>query len=484
MRICMIVEGCYPYVVGGVSSWVHAMIKSFPQHEFIIHAIVANRSVRGKFLYELPENVVEVREIYLDDDDYVGPMDFKSKRLLKLHERRLSTLGRRALQSLFEGSDVDFHQLFQIFQKDHFSIDDVLMGQDFLELAQGYYQRAYPEIVFTDFLWTLRSIYLPLFFTLRSTPARADVYHCISTGYAGIFGTMGKYLYPDSHLLISEHGIYTREREEELIKASWVKGVYKNIWISQFHKLSYYAYQCADVVTCLFKGAKELQIELGCPKEKIEITPNGIDMEPFAYLKRKDPCDEFIHIGAILRVTPIKDVKTMLMAFHYAKKEEPRLKLWVMGPYDEHIRYYEECLQIVQQMKIQDVVFTGRVQVHEYLGKMDMTILTSISEGQPLTILESFAAKKPVIATNVGNCYGLIMGEGKEEKAAGILTSIMDVNGISQAILTLARNEKMRKQMGEIGYERVKERYQLPMLKQTYEKLYGRWNRGDTTWQE
>ena len=76
------------------------------------------------------------------------------------------------------------------------------------------------------------------------------------------------------------------------------------------------------------------------------------------------------------------------------------------------------------------------------------------------------------------------MGEGKEEKAAGILTSIMDVNGISQAILTLARNEKMRKQMGEIGYERVKESYQLPMLKQTYEKLYGRWNRGDTTWQE
>ena len=53
---------------------------------------------------------------------------------------------------------------------------------------------------------------------------------------------------------------------------------------------------------------------------------------------------------------------------------------------------------------MEDVIFTGKVDVTEYLGKMDMTILTSISEGQPLKILDSFAAKKPVIATDVGNC--------------------------------------------------------------------------------
>lgn len=36
MRICFIAEGCYPYVVGGVSSWVHSMIKNFPNQEFIL----------------------------------------------------------------------------------------------------------------------------------------------------------------------------------------------------------------------------------------------------------------------------------------------------------------------------------------------------------------------------------------------------------------------------------------------------------------
>ena len=66
MRICFIAEGCYPYVVGGVSSWVHSMIKNFPIQEFILLTIVANRDASGKFAYELPENVTEVHEVSID----------------------------------------------------------------------------------------------------------------------------------------------------------------------------------------------------------------------------------------------------------------------------------------------------------------------------------------------------------------------------------------------------------------------------------
>lgn len=73
---------------------------------------------------------------------------------------------------------------------------------------------------------------------------------------------------PESALLISEHGIYTREREEEIIKASWIRGLYKNLWIEQFAKMSLFAYQTADKVTSLFEHARTLQIELGCPEEK------------------------------------------------------------------------------------------------------------------------------------------------------------------------------------------------------------------------
>ena len=63
MKVCIVAEGCYPYVVGGVSSWIHSMIRSFPNLEFQILAIISNRSLSGKFAYELPENVTQVATI-------------------------------------------------------------------------------------------------------------------------------------------------------------------------------------------------------------------------------------------------------------------------------------------------------------------------------------------------------------------------------------------------------------------------------------
>ena len=71
MKVCIVAEGCYPYVVGGVSGWINSMIQSFPNVEFILLTIVADRSFRGRFVYELPENLTQVYEIYLEDFKWV-----------------------------------------------------------------------------------------------------------------------------------------------------------------------------------------------------------------------------------------------------------------------------------------------------------------------------------------------------------------------------------------------------------------------------
>ena len=268
-------------------------------------------------------------------------------------------------------------------------------------------------------------------------------------------------------------GFIREEREEEIIKASWVAGVYKNIWIEQFKKMSLLAYDQADIVTSLYARARQLQLELGCPAEKTRVTPNGIDVERLADLPGKTEEDKkMIHIGAVLRVTPIKDVKTMIQAFAFAKKKVDRLKLWIMGPCDEDEQYAKECFDLVEALNVKDVVFTGRVDIRDYLGRMDFTILTSISEGQPLTILESYAAHKPVIATDVGNCRELIYGDKEGEKPAGILTHIMNLEEISEAMVELAENDKMRKDMGEAGYERVMAGYKVQDMKQVYRGIY------------
>ncbi|NLL75924.1 MAG: GT4 family glycosyltransferase PelF [Clostridiales bacterium] len=466
MIVCMIAEGCYPYVVGGVSSWIHSIIRLFPNIEFKLITIVSDRSVSGKFAYKLPDNLTEIHEVYLQDVDWVGRHK-KRKRPVNLNSEEVE-----ALRSLVIGEDVDWMTVFRMFNRKNISIDHILMSPEFLEITKEYYSMRFSDITFSDFLWTLRSIYLPLFFALKCEPPKADIYHCVATGYAGIIGSKAFSMYPGSRLLISEHGIYTREREEEIIKAKWVQGVYKTIWIEQFRKMSQCAYYYADLVTALFEHAQTLQIELGCPINKAIVTPNGIDVERFADIPQKDSGDPYINVGAILRVTPIKDLKTMINAFYYAHQKQPKLKLWIMGPDDEDPEYAADCRELIKALQAKNIVFTGSIRTEEYIGRMDMMILTSISEGQPLTILEGFAAKKPCIATNVGNCYGLIYGENDSFGEAGIVVPVMNISEITRAILKLANDPELTRRMGENGYRRLMNKYKSIYMEETYRKIY------------
>lgn len=88
--------------------------------------------------------------------------------------------------------------------------------------------------------------------------------------------------------------------------------------------------------------------------------------------------------------------------------------------------------------------------------------------------MESFAAHKPVIATDVGNCRGLVLGENDSYGAAGIVTRIMHVGEIANAMLMLAQDEALRRQMGENGYRRVVAGYQFAHMQEAYREIYQR----------
>ena len=237
--------------------------------------------------------------------------------------------------------------------------------------------------------------------------------------------------------------------------------------------MSQVIYDRADRVISLFEHARELQLELGCPKDKTMVIPSGVDADLFRDIPGKDPDDPYINIGALVRITPIKDIKSLIQAFSIAKKKAPSLKLWVMGPDSEDETYARECYDYVDYLKVEDIVFTGRINTREYVGRMDATILTSISEGQPLTILESYAAHRPVIATDGGNCRGLIYGEpGDDLGEAGILTHVMNTEEMAEAMVTIATGKKRAEMMGEVGYRRLMSRYLLKDMRSAYSNLY------------
>lgn len=459
MRVCLILEGSYPYVYGGVSSWTHQYIKAMPDVEFVLWCIGAKSKDKGKYKFELPENVVEVHEVFLDDALKIAP----NKEPIPLTIEQKS-----AMENLFRCKSTNWDALFELFQEKKANPVSLLMGQDFLDMLVGICKKEFPYVAFVDYFYTIRSMILPELYLLTQEVPQADIYHATATGYSGILASLGKWKYQKS-MILTEHGIYTREREEELLRASWVLPYFRKQWIDLFYVFSECAYQHADRVTALFTKANLIQEELGCPKEKLSAIGNGIHYERFITIPRKSP-DGYIDIGAVVRIAKIKDIKTMIYAFAELKGDVPNARLHIMGDVDDE-EYFEECKLLIKQLGVKDILFTGVVNVIEYMEKIDFTILTSISEGQPLSVLESFAAARACVTTDVGCCRELIEGSDGYGPA-GICVPPMHKERLAQAMLVLCKNTNARVEMGITGQKRVMESYTHEMSMEKYRKLY------------
>lgn len=463
MRICVVLEGSYPYVHGGVSTWMHQYITGMEEHEFVLWVIGANEADRGKFVYELPGNVVEVQEVFLDT-----ALGLSDGGLLR---RRFTEAETEALRQLMDCRSPDWDILFRLFQKEQVSPMAFLKSGTFLGLLTEICLKRYPYIAFADAFHTIRSMLLPVLHVLGGRVPQADVYHAISTGYGGLLASLGSWL-NRRPLLLTEHGIYTREREEEIIRAKWVVPSFKRQWIRFFYMLSDVVYKRAFRVTSLFANAMATQADIGCPEEKCRVIGNGIDYGRLCGIPLK-PEDGWVDIGAVVRLAPIKDIKTMLYAFFELSSRMDHVRLHIMGGVDDE-EYAKECYALAGQMGLEGVIFTGRVDIVSYMEKLDFTILTSISEGQPLSVLESLAARRPCVATDVGCCRELLEGrEGDTFGPAGYCVPPMHRESLADALERMCRSRARRLRMGQSGQNRVGAYYRQEQMMEQYRKLYG-----------
>lgn len=455
----MILEGSYPYVHGGVSSWTHQYIQAMPETKFVLWCIGAEAESRGVYKYELPPNVEEVREVFLDD-----AIRLKGKG----RPFRYSDSEKNELKKLFEGEKPDWDVLFELFQGKKANPVDMMMSPVFLDIIMQLCDEKFAYLSFTDFFYNVRSMILPELYLMTQDVPEADIYHASATGYSGILGSLGRWKY-NKPFILTEHGIYTREREEELLRADWVLPYFRNQWINLFKLFSDCAYEHADIVTALFRRANEVQRELGCDESKLRVTPNGVHIERFAGIEEKKDNGR-IDIGAIVRIAKIKDIKTMIYAFAEVKSEMGNVRLHIMGDVDDD-EYFASCRTLIEQLGVKDIIFTGSVDVSQYIRGIDFIILTSISEGQPLSVLEAFAAGRACVTTDVGCCRELIEGNDGFG-AAGICVPPMNKERIAQAMLELCRKPAMRRRMGEAGKNRVKKYYTHDISMDNYKRLY------------
>jgi len=494
--ICLILEGTYPFVSGGVSSWVHHLTSHLSHLTFTVLHISPKRGFYTKrHVYKMPPNVLGVKEVYLHD--YVisskgRPTDLRAK----------VEFFRDLVRDMVEGRSGSFASFLRALQaegNEGFSSFDLLQTPESWDVLVENYRKEAGEESFLNFFWTWRYAYLPLFNLLSAKIPQARVYHTISTGYAGLLaaGAKVKFVRP---MLLTEHGIYTKERRIEINRSDWIQDwdsgelvaerqapYFRRYWIRQFQMMSRITYEYADKILTLYVDNTREQIKDGADPRRLRVIPNGIDLERFgeaadAFDARGDN-DRFT-VCFVGRVCPIKDIMTFVSAMRLVADEIPDVKVRVLGPMDEDPDYAEMCQRHARQLGLEkNMAFEGKVNVLEEFPKVDVMVLTSISEAQPLVILEAGAVGIPTVATDVGSCDELLYGTTPEDRAlgvGGIVTPMASPGETAAAILQLYHDPGLRRRMRDAMRARVKKFYDQRDMVAAYDELYQRHIKAET----
>jgi polysaccharide biosynthesis protein PelF len=481
--VCLIVEGCYPYVPGGVSAWIDWLMRSQPSLTFTVVSLWPGPTDQPP-RYDLPDNVVGFDHLYLQNfgDPPVTrlktPPDIDA---LAEALSRLTTAGGAAALA-----EVD-HRLDLLRRK--LPLATMFNSPVAWQLVLAMYRADMPFGSFLHYFWAWRALLGGLFSVLEYELPAARVYHTISTGYAGLLAARAS-LETGRPALLTEHGIYTNERRIELLMADWVADTIdkghalddprfdlRDMWVRAFEAYARTCYEAATEIVTLYGDNQRLQKVLGAADAKLAVIANGIDVARFAAVTPPAP-DARPTIALIGRVVPIKDVETYIAAARLVADRVPALRALILGPMEEDKAYAAECRRLIAELKLEEVVeLTGTVSVVDYLPKIHVAVLSSLSESQPLVLLEAGAAGVPYVATNVGSCRELLLGRPDENPplgAGGIVTDLVAPDQIADAVVGLLQDEPRRRAMGETLRRRIATLYTSTRAVEAYRELYAR----------
>ena len=487
--IMLLLEGTFPYVSGGVSSWVNQIIRGFPEYRFGGVFIGSSREDYNGLKYELPDNLVHFEEYYLHDQQTRPEIAAMAG-----NRQGIETL--RKLHAWFQQPDPDTLEPalkdvdFYLDPKKGVDFEQFLYSRRSWELITELYQQRCSDPSFVDYFWTVRNMHTPIWLLagIASQLIPARVYHTVSTGYAGFLGALLHYN-SGRPLLLSEHGIYTKERRIDIFHSDWIKdnrnalqkdptevSYYRDLWIRFFETLGRFCYGAASDIVSLYEGAREREISDGAEQDRTMVIPNGIEVGRFLPLRASRPELPPPVLTLLGRVVPIKDIKTFIRALRLIANSMPHVEGWIIGPEDESPEYAAECRALVESLNMQDSVkFMGFRNPLEILPQTGVMVLSSVSEGLPLVILEAFAAGIPVVATDVGACRQLIMGHGQEDEAIGPAGGVVNINnpqGLAMEALKLLNNPTEWQRASRSAITRVESYYTHQRMFDSYRTLY------------
>lgn len=231
-----------------------------------------------------------------------------------------------------------------------------------------------------------------------------------------------------------------------------------------YGNLNRWALKRMDYYTAVGAAMHDLLISRGFDPYKIDHVFNAIDFSADYQPKEKH---DTITVGIAARLNPVKDISTLIKAFSIAYKEDNRLRLSIAGTGEEQ----DKLKAMVKELGLESVcTFEGWVSdMREYFKKVDINVLSSLSETFPYSLLEGALDHVPAIASKVGGIPYLIKHE-----ETGLLFEPGDADTFAKEILTLASDEELRSRLAENLYCKARDEFSLDRMKNDQQAIYDR----------
>ncbi|MCW2529318.1 MAG: putative lipopolysaccharide glycosyltransferase, partial [Pseudonocardiales bacterium] len=297
---------------------------------------------------------------------------------------------------------------------------------------------------------------------LGTEPPRADLCHSVSNGAGCLIAFNAKWMHGVPFLL-TEHGLYLRERYLEFRTSSYSFSV--RVLVLRFMRLLTSAsYLVADFITPGSDYNRRWALRQGATDDRVRPVYNGVD--PTAFPEAPEPSEPILTwVG---RITPIKDVESLITAFGLVHQEIPTavLRMYGSAPAGNE-EYLQRCRELISELGLEGFAsFEGRLdQVVDGYHAGQAVVLSSASEGFPYTVIEAMTSGRATVSTDVGGVREAV-GE------TGLVVPSHDAEALAAACVRVLSDHDLRHQLALTARARALQHFTLEQFLKIYREIY------------
>ena len=229
-----------------------------------------------------------------------------------------------------------------------------------------------------------------------------------------------------------------------------------------------------DAWVAVSDAMKEILIRDGLDADRIHVIYNGISFsQKLEHMPRRDYLrqqgldwdEEYVIFGIAARLNPVKDVKTLIRAFAQAAKVCPRIGLLIAGDGEQRQELEAMAAQLCPEGSVRFVGWQS--DMNSFYHSLNVNVLCSISETFPYAITEGARMSCATIATAVGGIPKVVI-----DNKTGFLVEPGDWNTMSQRMIALARDAKLRSRLGQAIYQKVRTEFSAEVMAARQVEIY------------